>query len=79
MNLNAVASANCAVRYPLKTVSLAPAGIGWKTHSGWAVIVALGKVRGEVHLIERRLVELVDEANCASGTKSRKAALQDAK
>jgi hypothetical protein len=34
-----------------------------KTHSGWAVLVAIGKDRGQTfHLIERRRVELVDEA-----------------
>ena len=49
--------------YLLKTVSLAPACIGLKTHSGWAALVAIGKDRGQTfHLIERRRVELVDEA-----------------
>ena len=49
--------------YLLKTVSLAPACIGLKTHSGWAALVAIGKDRGQTfHLIERRHVELVDEA-----------------
>ena len=49
--------------YLLKTVSLAPACIGLKTHSGWAALVAIGKDRGQTfHLIERRRLELVDEA-----------------
>ena len=49
--------------YPLKTVSLAPVCIGLKTHSGWAALVAIGKDRGQTfQLIERRHVELVDEA-----------------
>jgi hypothetical protein len=43
-------------------VSLAPAGIGLKTHSGWAALVAIGKDRGEqFYLIERRRIELADE------------------
>jgi hypothetical protein len=49
--------------YLLKTVLLAPACIGLKTHSGWAALVAIGKDRGRTfHLIERRRLELVDEA-----------------
>ena len=44
-------------------MSLAPACIGLKTHSGWAALVAIGKDRGQTfHLIERRRLELVDEA-----------------
>jgi hypothetical protein len=43
-------------------VPLAPAGIGLKTHSSWAALVAIGKDRGEQFcLIERRRIELVDE------------------
>ena len=46
----------------LRTVTLAPACIGLKTHSGWAALVAIGKDRGQtLHLIERRRVELVDQ------------------
>jgi hypothetical protein len=49
--------------YLLKTVFLAPGCIGLKTHSGWAALVAIGKDRGQTfHLIERRRLELVDEA-----------------
>jgi hypothetical protein len=49
--------------YLLKTVSLVPTCIGLKTHSGWAVLVAIGKDRGQTfHLIGRRRLELVDEA-----------------
>ena len=49
--------------YLLKTVFLAPACIGLKTHSGWAALVAIGKDRSQTfHLIERRRLELVDEA-----------------
>jgi hypothetical protein len=52
-----------AVWYLLTTVSLAPASIGLKTHSGWAALVAIGKNGSQAfHLIERRRVELVDEA-----------------
>lgn len=44
-------------------MSLAPACIGLKTHSGWAALVAIGKDRDQQFLlIERRRIELVDEA-----------------
>ena len=43
-------------------MSLAPACIGLKTHSGWAALVAIGKDRGDqFYLIERGRIELVDE------------------
>jgi hypothetical protein len=35
---------------------------GLKTHSGWAVLVALGKQRDELVVVDRRRIELVDEA-----------------
>src|SRR5215469_6479972 len=44
-------------------MSLPPASIGLKTHSGWAALVAIGKDRGQqFYLIERRRIELIDEA-----------------
>lgn len=36
--------------------------LGFKTHSGWAALVAVGEQAGRFHLIERRKVELVQEA-----------------
>jgi hypothetical protein len=51
------------VWYLLETVSFTPACIGLKTHSAWAALVVIGKDRGQTfHLIERRHIELVDEA-----------------
>ena len=34
---------------------------GFKTHSGWAALIVLGKQRDEVVVVDRRRVELVDE------------------
>src|ERR1051325_2533536 len=34
---------------------------GLKTHSGWAVLVVLGKQRDELTVVDRRRVELVEE------------------
>ena len=34
---------------------------GLKAHSGWAALVALGKVEGEFVVVDRRRVELVEE------------------
>jgi hypothetical protein len=38
-------------------------GLGWKAHSGWAALVALGRDDGELSVVDRRRVELVDEAD----------------
>ncbi len=35
--------------------------IGFKTHSGWAALVAVGFEGGQVHVVERRKIALVDE------------------
>jgi hypothetical protein len=35
--------------------------LGWKPHSGWAVLVALGTGRGGLELVDRRRVELVPD------------------
>ena len=35
--------------------------IGLKTHSGWAVLIALGNQAGHLHLVERCIIHLVDE------------------
>lgn len=36
------------------------AALGFKTHSGWAALVVVGTENGELELIERRRVELVE-------------------
>jgi hypothetical protein len=36
--------------------------LGIKTHSGWAVLVAVCKQRGELLVVDRRRIELVEEA-----------------
>ena len=36
---------------------------GFKAHSGWAALVVIGDVDGEVRVVERRRVGLVEEAN----------------
>ncbi|MCM3877026.1 MAG: hypothetical protein NEA02_11480 [Thermoanaerobaculia bacterium] len=35
---------------------------GMKAHSGWAALVVLGKCDGDVAVVDRRRIELVDEA-----------------
>ena len=35
--------------------------LGWKAHSGWAVLIAAGSQRGELMIADRRRVELIDE------------------
>ena len=34
---------------------------GFKAHSGWAALIALGKTRGDFEVVARRRVELVEE------------------
>jgi hypothetical protein len=34
--------------------------LGWKAHSGWAALVVLGAPGGEVQVVDRRRVELVE-------------------
>jgi hypothetical protein len=37
--------------------------LGLKAHSGWAALVVLGIRDGELHLVDRRRLELVEEAD----------------
>jgi len=37
--------------------------LGLKAHSGWAALVALGKGDGDLRVVDRRRVELVEEAD----------------
>jgi len=39
------------------------AALGLRAHSGWAALVALGRVGSELRLIERRRVELIDSGD----------------
>ena len=41
----------------------AQAALGLKSHSGWAALVVLGASRGDLHVIDRRRVELVSEGD----------------
>lgn len=38
---------------------------GWKAHSGWAALVVIGNTDGELRVVDRRRVELVEEQNRA--------------
>lgn len=52
---------------------------GLKAHSGWAVLVVLGKQRDELLVLDRRRIELIDEAwakqpyHAADGLESQRA------
>jgi len=35
---------------------------GLKAHSGWAALVVLGEERGELRVVDRQRIELVEEA-----------------
>ena len=37
--------------------------LGLKSHSGWAVLVVLGAAGGDLHVIDRRRIELVEEGD----------------
>ncbi len=37
--------------------------LGFKAHSGWAALVALGRVEDDLHVIDRRRIELADPAD----------------
>jgi hypothetical protein len=37
--------------------------LGLKSHSGWAALVVLGTAGGDLHVIDRRRIELVEEAD----------------
>jgi hypothetical protein len=37
--------------------------LGLKSHSGWAALVVIGAVEGDLHVIDRRRIELVKEPN----------------
>ena len=37
--------------------------LGLKAHSGWAALVVLGTPDGELHVVDRRRIELVEEAD----------------
>jgi len=39
--------------------------VGLKAHSGWAALVALGRLDGGLHVVERRRIELVDAETTA--------------
>lgn len=41
-------------------VQLMKIAVGFKAHSGWAALVAIGFAGGDVQLIDRRRIELVD-------------------
>ncbi len=40
-------------------------GMGLKAHSGWAVLVAVGETGGEIQVVDRRRIELVDPAEAS--------------
>ncbi len=37
--------------------------LGFKAHSGWAALVALGRDKDDLHVIDRRRIELADPAD----------------
>ena len=39
---------------------------GLKAHSGWSALVVIGVSNGEIQVVDRRRIELIDPADAAS-------------